>query len=90
MSIINEVVNFEKYYYLTYVEFLEMTCRVALKCKLPSPMPSAYSKVKELLYYLLRKMKAERVPMFENFDIIDIDRNMNEHKNFDMQLLETQ
>ena len=35
MTIINEVMNYEKYYHLRYVEFLEMLCRISLKADLP-------------------------------------------------------
>lgn len=59
MTIINEVMGYEKYYNLRFVEFLEMLCRAAIKIdfELSSCRGSGiFVKVDDLLSYLLLRV----------------------------------
>ena len=59
MTVLDEVDNMEKYCYLTFVEFLDMLCRIALICtKVPDTIESKVQLVIEILY---TKMYSEGV-----------------------------
>ena len=83
MTIINEVLNYEKYDYLRFIEFLEMICRVALKLE---PTETAYApKVYEILRLLLAKMASLNIDPFNDMQV-EIVRREQFNKNDKLEL----
>ena len=70
MTIINEVMNYEKYDYLRYIEFIEMICRVSLKLD-PSEGNAAY-KVYGTLKNLRKKMADQYIDPFVDLEIEEV------------------
>ena len=80
MTIINEVMNYEKYYHLRYIEFLEMLCRVALKADLPGNPQGSFNRIKFMLEFLLKRMQDNRVEEFELMRIQLVNREMKDDR----------
>lgn len=75
MTIINEMMSYENYYQLRFVEFLEMFCRAALKASgLRMKGHRPISKVRALLEIILGRLKKNKVRAFKDLEIIEIDR----------------
>ena len=53
MTIINEQIDYKKYNYCYYVEFLEFICRIAINLYSNFKRKSFYEKTKDLLKILL-------------------------------------
>ena len=80
MTVINEMIAYENYYTLKFVEFLELLCRGALKAtasgllKARNGTPAA--KVEALLDMIIERMKKNGVSQFYSMEIIKIDREI--------------
>lgn len=65
MTIINEMIGYENYYVLKFVEFLEMLCRVAIKAcdrgMLKSNGGTPAAKVEAFLNLIIERMKKNNV-----------------------------
>ena len=61
MTVIDENMNYDKYFNLTFIEYLEMICRAALKTNKLSKCKSPKKRVEALLKYLLDRMKRNGV-----------------------------
>lgn len=72
MTIVNELLNFEKYEYLKFVEFLEMICRVALNRKGYGPNTKPEDKVRDMLLTIYEKMTREKIEDFDNIEFVKL------------------